>query len=65
MKVEDFKTGRINRASSDTLHCGGKGINVSLVLSELGLESTALGFIAGFTGSELEKRRKECYRFNG
>ena len=39
--------------------CGGKGINVSALLANLGYESTALGFVAGFTGAEIEKRAKE------
>lgn len=54
--VEDFKPGITNRTSSELLLPGGKGINVSIVLMNLGKESTALGFIAGFTGDEVVKR---------
>lgn len=56
--VQDFKLGLTNRVSYETLVPGGKGINVSIVLRSLGRASTALGFIAGFTGSELEKKLK-------
>lgn len=54
--VEDFKLGLTNRTSSEQLLPGGKGINVSTVLKNLGVESTALGFIAGFTGEEIVRR---------
>lgn len=58
--VEDFKLGLTNRTSAEKLLPGGKGINVSQVLKNLGLENTALGFVAGFTGDalvgELERR---------
>ncbi len=47
--------GETNRCRREELYFGGKGINVSLVLRELGVESTALGFIAGFTGDALEQ----------
>lgn len=43
--------GATNRCEREELYCGGKGINVSLVLHELGIQNTALGFIAGFTGT--------------
>ncbi len=46
--------GEVNRADSQEIFIGGKGINVSLVLKELGLTSMALGFIAGFTGEAVE-----------
>ena len=48
-----FKEGGLNRSSSEDYFIGGKGINVSIVLKALGLESTALGFLAGFTGLEI------------
>jgi len=48
--VEDFKTGLVNRTVAEQILAGGKGINVSTVLSNLNIENTALGFIAGFTG---------------
>ncbi len=51
--VPDFKAGAVNRITKELLYPGGKGINVSLVLKNLGLNSTALGFTAGFTGREL------------
>lgn len=51
--------GEINRSVSEEFFVGGKGINVSIVLNELGIESTVLGFIAGFTGDEIERQLKE------
>lgn len=59
VSVEDFKMGLTNRTSQETLLPGGKGINVSIVLKNLGLENTALGFIAGFTGKEIRRRVEE------
>ena len=59
VSVEDFQTEKVNRTTSEFVFPGGKGINVSMVLSELGVENTALGFVAGFTGVELEKQLKE------
>ena len=58
--AENIKTGIVNRTESETYFIGGKGINVSFVLSELGVKSVALGFIAGFTGDAIENgmRRK-------
>jgi 1-phosphofructokinase len=56
VSVEDFKLGLTNRTSDEKLLPGGKGINVSTVLMNLGIESTALGFVAGFTGEELVRR---------
>lgn len=53
--VDDFTSGAVNRTTSESIHFGGKGINVSLVLKELGITSTALGFVGGFTGDALEK----------
>ena len=52
--VEDLRTGDINRLTSEEIYFGGKGINVSLVLGELGIPSRVLGFVAGFTGRALE-----------
>lgn len=57
--VDDFQLGHTNRASSETLTAGGKGINVSTVLKNLGLESVALGFVAGFTGEEVKRQLVE------
>lgn len=59
VSVNDFETGKINRTASEAIFAGGKGINVSAVLKELGVESVALGFVAGFTGEELLKRLQE------
>ena len=53
--VPDFREGEINRSSGEKILSGGKGINVSIVLKNLGIDSTALGFIAGFTGDEIER----------
>ena len=53
MRLPSVKEGETNRAVSTDLQFGGKGVNVSLVLSELGVENTALGFAAGFTGAAL------------
>ena len=55
VEVERFELGKVNRTKSEVMFPGGKGINVSMVLSNLGIESTALGFIAGFTGDEIAK----------
>lgn len=55
VSVNDFKMGQTNRTDSELMLAGGKGINVSLVLKNLGQENTALGFIAGFTGEEIRR----------
>lgn len=55
MRTDGLKGGEVNRARSEELMFGGKGINVSLVLRELGVESVALGFVAGFTGEAIEQ----------
>lgn len=55
----NIKPGTVNRTTSEQIFFGGKGINVSLVLSELGIKSKALGFIAGFTGTAIENGIKE------
>lgn len=56
IQVDHFKPGIINKTKFEEILPGGKGINVSIVLSNLGHESTALGFMAGFTGEEIEHR---------
>lgn len=63
VSVDNFTLGRVNRTTKELVYPGGKGINVSLVLKNLGMESTALGFIAGFTGTEIERALQEwgCY----
>ena len=65
VSVENFKLGLTNRTSSELLLPGGKGINVSTVLMNLGIESTALGFIAGFTGDEVVRRLEQMGVKNG
>ena len=55
MRLPQLRQGEVNRAHSEEIQLGGKGINVSRVLSELGEASTALGFIAGFTGDALQQ----------
>lgn len=58
VRLDELKTGITNRTTSEEYYIGGKGINVSCVLSELGIKSTALGFVAGFTGEAIEKGLK-------
>lgn len=55
MHVEKLRYDDINRTTAEEIYYGGKGINVSVILSRLGIKNTALGFLAGFTGKELEK----------
>ena len=55
VNCEDFRLGETNRTSKELIFPGGKGINVSIVLSNLGLDTTALGFLAGFTGEEIRR----------
>ena len=59
VSVDDFKLGLTNRTSSELMLPGGKGINVSTVLMNLGIENTALGFTAGFVGKEIIRRLHE------
>lgn len=59
VRVDDFRLGQVNRTTEELLYPGGKGINVSFVLKNLGLDSTALGFLAGFTGDEIRRLLKE------
>ncbi len=56
---DKMKVGDVNRSKGEEIYIGGKGINVSIVLSELGIKSKALGFIAGFTGDAVENGVKE------
>lgn len=56
LSVEHFAIGKTNRSDVEVYRPGGKGINVSWVLHNLGLESTALGFLAGFTGQEIKRQ---------
>ena len=55
MQVRDLEFGRVNRAVSQEFYFGGKGVNVSYVLRNLGRKSTAWGFVAGWTGAALER----------
>ena len=56
VSVKDFVPGRVNRTEKEVIFPGGKGINVSIVLHNLGMTSSALGFVAGFTGEEIKKQ---------
>ncbi len=53
VRVDDMRLGAINRTTYEQVLPGGKGVNVSIVLGNLGHASRALGFVAGFTGDEL------------
>lgn len=59
VNVPGFTCGRVNRTREEMIFPGGKGINVSMVLKNLGYENTALGFYAGFTGNELQRLVEE------
>ena len=58
--TDKMTIGNVNRSSQEEIYYGGKGINVSIVLNELGIKSKALGFIAGFTGDAIEKGVREA-----
>lgn len=60
VNVEDFAPGRVNRTTGERILPGGKGINVSQVLKNLGVDSTVLGFVAGFTGEQLKNLVQEA-----
>lgn len=55
VELHELTAGEIMRTKAEDLIFGGKGINVSSMLAQLGMKSTALGFIAGFTGEALEQ----------
>ncbi len=57
--MDNFSLGRTNRTVTESMMPGGKGINVSAVLHNLGVDTTALGFIAGFTGEEILRKTME------
>ena len=65
VSVENFRLGLTNRTSSELMLPGGKGVNVSTVLMNLGIENTALGFVAGFVGDEIIRRLEEMGVQNG
>ena len=56
VRLDSFAAGGINRVNYEQVLGGGKGINVSIVLANMGIKSTALGFIAGFTGEEIKRQ---------
>ena len=60
VSIKNFKLGKTNRTVTEQMLAGGKGINVSTVLKNLGVDNVALGFVAGFTGREIERRANEC-----
>ena len=59
VSIDDFKLGKTNRTTTELMLPGGKGLNVSTVLYNLGIKNTALGFTAGFVGEELKRLAKE------
>lgn len=59
VSVDNFKMGMVNRTTKELMYPGGKGINVSMVLSNLGIKNTAFGFSAGFTGEEIIRKVRE------
>ena len=59
MNVKELSTDDINRTESEELYYGGKGINVSAILSRLDIPTVALGFTAGFTGDKLREMMNE------
>lgn len=58
MKVGNIRFDDINRSESEEIYYGGKGINVSVILTRLGVENKALGFVGGFTGEKLYEMLK-------
>lgn len=58
MHLNEFNIGGINRSQKEEVYPGGKGINVSIVLNNLNVPNKALGFIAGFTGTEIDRVMK-------
>ena len=59
VRMDSFTLGKVNRVNYESVVPGGKGINVSVMLHHLGVESTMLGFVAGFTGDEIRRRVRE------
>lgn len=59
IEVDQFKVGVVNRTAQEKMFPGGKGINVSIVLKNLGVDNKALGFVAGFTGHEIDRLVEE------
>ena len=59
VRMDQFILDTVNRTTAEEIYYGGKGINVTTVLKELGQDSVALGFIAGFTGNEIAQGLKK------
>lgn len=59
LHLDKLTPGSIGRSHNESVFCGGKGINVSLILQEHGIPSVAMGFIAGFTGTAIEEGLRE------
>lgn len=59
VNINQIREGMVNRTEKEMIFPGGKGINVSIVLQNLGLQSTTLGFVAGFTGEEIRRKVNE------
>ena len=59
VSMEEFSLGKTNRTTDEKMYPGGKGINVSTVLTNFGIANIALGFIAGFTGDEIHRLSRE------
>ena len=57
--LNQFRIGEVNRTANEVIFPGGKGINVSIVLSNLGYKNVALGFLAGFVGDEIKRLLEE------
>ncbi len=58
IQVDSLRLGEVNRTTREQIYPGGKGVNVSIVLKNLGFDNVALGFVAGFTGDEVERQVK-------
>lgn len=58
IQTEDIEDKKVNRTIYDELQANGKGVNVSIILKKLGIDSTPLGFKAGFTGDFIEDELK-------
>ena len=53
--IEQIQLNEINTSQDEHILPGGKGINVSIILKRLGVESTIIGFISGFVGEEIKR----------
>ena len=59
MRLDNLEVGGVNRSKKEEVYPGGKGINVSIILNNLRIPNKALGFIAGFTGNEIDRIMKQ------